>query len=173
MPPCSNNTYNSQNNRHSHAHGQGGSADMPGTHIHLNEAAEICFQLPQGAFRLLRLLRNRTDQTLIVVATLNAQCEPQAVQSLSVSEVPMPCQGKTPFYVYHWCAHAFQSVFTAPTPDSPSNPFISTDNLPPDEGFLHHPHPPTSMQCWQNQWISTWSPHYHKNMGNHAHTWAW
>ena len=27
--------------------------------------------------------------------------------------------------------------------------------------------------CDKNQWISTWSPHYHENMGNHAHTWAW
>ena len=99
----------------------------------------------QVHFHLLHLLRNRTDQTLIVVATLNAQCEPQAAQSLGVSEVPTPCQGNTPFYVYHWYAHAFWSDFTAPTPDSPSNPFISTNNLPPGEGFLHHPHPPTSL----------------------------
>ncbi|KIJ98153.1 hypothetical protein K443DRAFT_9352 [Laccaria amethystina LaAM-08-1] len=80
---------------------------MPGTHIHPNGAAEICFQFPQD--------------------TSNAQGEPQAVQSVGVSEVAMPLQD-----------------FTIPTPDSPSNPFISTDSLPHGEGFLHHPHPPRS-----------------------------
>ena len=56
----------------------------------------------------------------------------------------MPLQGNALFYVYHWCAHALWSDFIVPTPDSPSNPFTSTNSLPLGEGFLHHPHPPTS-----------------------------
>jgi len=106
-------------------------------------ATEVCH--PILTTQTMHRIISRTDQTLIVVATSNAQHEPQAVQSLSVSEVPTPHQGNTPFYVYHWCVHAFHSDFTVPTPDSPSNPFISTDSLPPSEGFLHHPHPPTSL----------------------------
>ena len=77
---------------------------------------------------------------------MNAQCDqqPQAVQLPSVSEVSMLLQGNAPFYVYHWCAHALWSDFIVLTPDSSSNPFISTNSLPLGEGFLHHPHPPTS-----------------------------
>ena len=101
MPPRSDNTINSQSNRcnrgrgRSRSHGRG-SVDIPDAHIHPNGAAEICFQ---GAFRLFRVLRNRTDQILIVVATSNAQCDqqPQAAQLPSVSEVPTMLQGNALF----------------------------------------------------------------------------
>ena len=64
MPPRSENTNNSQSNRRNRGrscgHGRG-SVDIPDAHIHLNGAAKICFQSSQGAFRLFRVLRNRTD----------------------------------------------------------------------------------------------------------------
>ena len=99
MPPCSDNTNNSQSNQCNHGHGCGcgrGSVDIPDAHIHPNGATKICFQ---GAFCLFRVLRNRTDQILIVVATSNAQCDqqPQAAQLPSVSEVHTMLQGNAPF----------------------------------------------------------------------------
>ena len=148
MPPHSDNTNNSQSNQHnhghSHSHGHGrGSVDIPDAHIHPNGAAKICFQCCQGAFHLFCVLRNRTDKILIVVATLNAQCNQQhlAAQLPSIPEVPTTLQGNASFYVYHWCAHTLWPDFIEPTPDSPLNPVISTISLPSSEGFLHHPHP--------------------------------